>query len=199
MSRKKNARFEGFEGVLATPFPDFSPGLFAGENELRELTKKSIAEEMRRIAALFEHYGISVGTETPVPWHRLVLALARDYVPAFQAAPPSRGRKPQWRESHRMALTVEIRRLQKRMGGQLLKNVCATLERQAPWKSFIRRLEMMPNKHNYTDGETIYRQFRKADPRWAAIAWDAYQYDPDGWPNMLDQIMNWAGDGSNSD
>jgi hypothetical protein len=193
VTQKKKSRFHGFKGILATPFPDFSPHLLMGENERRELKKKFIVEEMGRIGALFKHYGIPVEA-----WHRLVLALAQDYVPAFQAAPPSRGRKQQWHDSHRMVLTVEIRRLQEKMVGQAMKNVCAALEQQEPWKSFIRRLEMNPGKQTYDAGETLYRQSRKADTRWAAIAWKAYLYAPEEWPSTLDQVFNWGGDGSNS-
>jgi hypothetical protein len=79
MPKKKASQFTG---VLAEPMPQLSRGLIRNDAEVAGAL-------VRRTRALLLHYGIEDG---PDAWMYLTLALARDFVPGFQA-PSKRGQR----------------------------------------------------------------------------------------------------------
>jgi len=194
-TRKNKKLSSPYKGILATPFPDFGLGIFeesifTTSEQSKEAREKWATEEWRRMVALLDHYRIPhvnlYGAET---WYSLALVLAYEHLDAFKPSRPKRGPGRLWNEFTLACLVVDVRRLREGNGAATLKNLCAQLEAREPWRSFIRR-KNMGRGLSYDPGETLYRNLKKAQRdrtvmALAAVAWKAYQHDPEDWPSTV--------------
>lgn len=140
---------------------------------------------------LCQHYGIPEG---PDKYLHLSLALARDFVPAFQERNP-RGRQAKWTALSRGALVVEIERCIANAGEprRSVRWAAEQLAQREPWQSCITSLQTGRTRPN--PAEALRRQYFKAkDDKWAAVMRDAFRLsESEGtlaeWDALVDDIV----------
>jgi hypothetical protein len=139
-----------YEGILSEPLSLPVAGLLADEDELN----REYAEEyLKRVKALYQHYGVKLGQ--PGADRKVALSLAKDHVKGFTIKGRARGRPRKWDYVKLMELYADVRDLENRRGMTRL-SACAHLAGQSP------RYEGETTKNLY---ERL-AEFKTKEPTW---------------------------------
>ena len=98
------------------------------------------AEVLEKLRLLLDHYGIS--RDDKQYWRNLALALARDHVPGFQIAQPTkRGPKKSWMPDEEIRLHMDVSGLVQK--GQTVRSACFNLANRAIYRDRRRNSEAL--------------------------------------------------------
>ena len=147
-------------------------GLLATEEQIRQVIRERVDEEMRRMCALAESMGIPEGSSR---WYSVAVALARMHVPELREAKPM-GAPRKWGDFELGMLSVEMRRARESRKPKLNEEeAAAQLSTKQPWRSYLQK-----KGGSYLGPDPVaallkaYAQAKKS--KFSAIAWDSYLY-----------------------
>jgi hypothetical protein len=160
-----------FKDALAQPISPRRGSLLASEEELQKQYAAWAAEDLEKLNALCEHYGIAPG---PNQFMFLALQLARECVPGFQEM-KTKGRPRKWTTVTKSLLVVEVRRFIAETKGDATA-ACKTLAAKQPWSSFLD--EKDTERTLGTDPAEALRQIYQSfkNDSFCRIAWKAFRH-----------------------
>jgi hypothetical protein len=169
-------------GALATPIAPRPIGYLASEEQRAKWSEDWAAEDLGKLDALREHYGIEPG---PHQYMALSLAMAREFVPGFQEE-AKKGRPAKWDSVTKGILVVEVRRLVVPRTAQGPTWACKQLASQKHWADFLEGKDaaVILSTEPAEALRQIYQSFR--NDRFANVAWDAYR-----WHRQTDTLEEW--------
>ena len=138
-----------YEGILSEPLSLPVGGFLADQDELN---RKFAEEYLKRIKALYQHYGFELGK--PGADFQVVLSLAAAHVKGFSIKGRSRGRPRKWDHVKFLELYADVRDLERRRG-MTRRSACAHLAGQSPryegetTKNLYERLAEFKSKESF--------------------------------------------------
>jgi hypothetical protein len=160
-----------FKDALAQPRPPRRVSLLASEEDRQKQYAAWAAEDLGKLSALCDHYGIASG---PNQYMFLAIELAKEVVPGFQEQ-KKKGRPRKWTTIAKSILVVEVRRFIAETNKDATA-ACKTLAAKQPWTSFLD--EKDTERTLGTDPaealRQIYQNFK--DDRFCRLAWKAFRH-----------------------
>ena len=148
-------------------------GPIATDAQARKMGQAQSDDEWQSILMLCDEYGIKNDDNF---WMNLAIALAMDFVPAFQEKTRP-GKKVKWTDHRRGVLVVEIERI-KESRSCSVEIAAAELAKKEPWKEFLQIKEKGQLTETSPDpGEALRKTYYQSrNHLWSKIVKEAYLY-----------------------
>jgi hypothetical protein len=158
-------------------------GPLATEEGAKKIWRDQSEDEWNSVRQLCDEYGIEYDDNF---WMNLAVALARDFVPAFQDKTRP-GPKQKWTDHRRGILVVEIERI-KTSQSISIEDAADELAKKEPWKNFIQIKQKGSDPDTSPDpGETLrHAYYESFDRRWLNVTRKAFLYH-----EATDTVAEW--------
>lgn len=148
-----------YHAELNRPISRPKLGLLASDEELQDAARQITSERYRKMAMLFDAYGVPVGD-----WVSLCFALAETRFAGFSVAKARSGRPTKWDMNVRAELVIAVEET-----GLNVTKATELLATQEPWSNMV-------GKDN--GAERLRDEYNRADQRWVKVVkgarlWDA--------------------------
>ena len=178
-----------FGGRLDEPMPELQIEMFLSRDDAIETTQWYLGLEQLKLDQLLMHYGV-----TNFDYKALALAMARDFVPGFQAK-KRRGRPRKWNPWTHGVLYAEISRKIREhvLPADAIGDAAKMLSEQLRWSKFISHVQ--GSGIDADPAETLRKAYYAAQKdKFTPMIFDLYQhFEHEGtmneWEKFVDDVL----------